>query len=326
MPLKGDWLADEITGARLFFKISEGTPPNEIYIGTVAKSWGNTLQRGDLKSVVRENSLVLTEVKHENNGWVSMDVTDMVVDWLRSEIPNRGFALFPSDENALGVFVSGMLAPISDAPRIVVSAKMSKRPLIYGKFGFTKQPEQGDIEPMLGGNCLSYALRDLDGMLYFGDYDFDYDELNRILAESGENGVLEYVAALIEETVETRKEKLQISNFRRIDDFDSPIDPKKEYRIMLRVSAKGTPELPMSDRGGFDFHLMAQLNDGRWTQTNPNIFSEIVPGTGPGICPVKFFWDAGEIWGIERWQEWYTSDAVYFAVTKETDEFTKHRQ
>ena len=326
MPLRGDWLADEITEARLFLKIAEGTPQTELYIGTVAYSWNHTFERDVARSILHEDSFVLTEMRQEEGGWVSMDVTDIVAAWLRSEIPNRGFALFPGDDETFATFVSGMSAPIGHAPRIVISAEMSERSTSYGRFGFTKQPGQGIIEPMLGGNCFSYALRDLDG-IYHADLNFDFDELNRIFFESGPNGVLEHVADILTNYVETHSEALQISSFRRIDSFDSPIDPNVEYRIVLRVAAHATPEVPMNERWGFDFHFWMQLNDGRWTQTNPVMFSEIIYGTGPGIDPAKFIWDAaGVAWGIERYQEWYNSDVVYFAVTKDTDEFTRHMQ
>ena len=329
MALRGDWLSEEVTGARLFLKVAEGTPPNGINVGTVAKSWSPaTVSRDMAKTVISENSFALTEMRSEKDGWVSIDVTDTVKSWLCGEIPNRGFALFPGDDEALGVFVSGTPGEslnINEAPRIIINGAISNRSNSYGRFGFTKQPEQGITDPIFGGNCLSYALRDINGIT-FEDLPFDLDYMNRIFFESGENGVLDYTAAIIEDYVEANKEGLQISNFRRIDNFDSPINAEEEYRIILRVSANATPELPMSERGGYDFHLWAQLRDGRWTQKSPSVFSSIIPGTGPGISPLKFYWDAGDVWGIERWQEWYTSDGIYYAVTKDTDEFTCHKQ
>ena len=326
MSLRGDWLAEEVTGARLFLKVAEGTPPREINIGTVAKSWSPaTLERDMVKTVIHENSFALSDVRREENGWVSMDVTYIVKRWLNGEMPNRGFALFPGGDGALGIFVSGASADKSVAPRIVISATASERSTAYGKFGFTKQPIQGFTNPIVGGNCLSYALRDIDGII-FEDLTYTVDDLNRIFFDSGENGVLEYVAATVEEYIEANKEGLQISSVRRIDSFDSPIDAGKEYRIVFRVSANATPELPMTEKNGFDFHLWAQLGDGRWTQKSPSVFSSVIPGTGPGISPLRYLWDAGDMWGIERWQEWYTSDGIYYAVTKDTGEFTCHKK
>ena len=327
--LRGDWLAEEVASARMFLKVAEGTPPTGINIGIVEKSWSvATLPRNMVENVILENSFRSAELRREENGWVSIDVTDIVKMWLGGEIPNRGFALFPGDEQALGVFFSGTpgrSVRISEAPRIVINGVVGERSDSFGRFGFTKQPGQGFIDPIVGGNCLSYALRDTDG-IFSDDLPYTADDLNRIYFESGVDGILEYTAAVVEEYVEANKEELQISGFRRIDSFESPIDAEKEYRIIIRVSAYATPELPMTETTGYDFHLWAQLNDGRWTQKAPNVFSSIVPGTGPGISPLQFNWDAGDMWGIERWQEWYKSGGVYWAVTKDTDEFTCHKQ
>ena len=323
-PLRGDWFADEVSNVRLFLKTVEGTPPNEVYIGTVANGWGSSLERAHVNNILHENSFILTELQREADGWISLDVTDIVVSWLAGEIPNRGFALFPTDEETIGIFASGMLAPIGYAPRIVVSAEIGERPTGFGRFGYTVQPGQGATEPMDGGNCFSYALRDLDG-IYHEQLQFDFDEINRIFFETGPNGVLEYIIGYFVNYIETHGDALQISDFRRIDNFDSPIDAEREYRIALRVAAYATEAVPMNERYGFDFHFQMQLNDGRWAQTSPAIFSEIVPGTGPGIDPAAFLWDGATTSWMERYQEWYNSDVVYFAVTKDTHEFTRHR-
>jgi len=329
IPLRGDWLAEEVTGARLQFKVAEGTPPKKINIGIIENNWSpSTADRDMAAGLVNEDSFVLTDVIDKGDGWVSMDVTAIVKGWLSGDTKNRGFSLFPGDDEALGVFVSGTPdgeLDFNTAPRIVVDAQIGERPNSYGRFGFTKQPGQGVENPIDGGNCLSYAIRDIDG-IFFEDLSYEFDDLNRIFFESGLEAVLEYTANFIEEYIETNKEKLQISNFRRIDNFDSPIDIEKEYRIVLRVSAEATPEIPMSERGGYDFHLWAQLNDGRWAQKTPSVFSSIIPGSGPGISPLKYYWDAGDIWFSERWQDWYKSGGIYYAVTKGTDEFTSHKQ
>ena len=325
VPLRGDWLANEVSETRLFLKVASGTPPSSIYIGTVANSWSTMLERNQVRDILHENSLVLTEVRQEADGWISLDVTDIVVGWLSGEMPNRGFALFPADEQTIGVFSSGMSDIIGNAPRLVVSAEIGQRRTDLGRFGFSRQPGQGITDPMLGGNCFSYALRDLDG-IYIEHLNLDFDTMNRIFFELGADGVLEHIIDNFIDYVETHAEALQISGFRRIDGFDSPIDSEVEYRIVLRVATYATEDMPISERYGFDYHLFMQLNDGRWAQTNPSMFSAIVPGTGPGIDPAKFPWDAGEIWGIERWMEYYTSSAAFFAVTKDTDEFTQHRQ
>ena len=325
LPLGANWLAHEVNQARLFLKLDEGEPQSEIYVGTVSQVWSYNTERGRARYIVYEESFALTEIIREADGWVSLDVTDIVVGWLSGDIANRGFALFPGAEYTIASFVTGLRSPIMYAPRIVICAELSERAYDFGRFGFTKQPGQGTADPMLGGNCFSFALRDLDG-IYYEHLNFDFDEINRVFFEYGVNGVLEHVAGVLTNYVETHSEALAISNFRRIESFDSPINPSVEYRIAMRVAAEATELLPMSERGGFDFHFWVQLNDGRWAQTNPAMFSAIVPGTGPGIDPVRFPWDGSEQWGFERFQEVYASDAVFFAVTKDIDEFTRHRQ
>ena len=324
IPLGADWFADEVTDARLFLKVTEGTPQSELYIGIVTDYWSHMTDLETARAAVDHESLIRTEIRLEHDGWVSMDVTDIVVSWLRSESPNRGFALFPGDEQTLGVFVSGMEAPVRYAPRIVVSGEIGERPLTYGRFGFTRQPAQGVVEPMDGGNCFSYALRDLDA-INLEDVNISFHEIARIFAEQGMGGVLEHTAEKVEDYVERHREGLQISSFRRIEYFDSPIDAETEYRIALRVSVEIFPDGSLHPMRGYDYHFWAQLNDGRWTQTNPAIFSEIIPYIGPGVCPARFDWDAGT-WNVERYQSWYRSDIVFFAVTKDTDEFTRHKE
>jgi len=328
IPLRGAWLADEVSSARLLLKVAEGGPLKNLNIGAVEKGWAPaTADRESAAAVFNESSFILTEVIDEGGGWASMDVTAMVKSWLGNEIKNRGFVLSPGDCEGLGVFVSGTPdgeLDFNTAPRIVVEAQAGERSDSYGRFGFTKQPGQGVDNPIYGGNCLSYALRDID-MIIFEDLPYSFDELNEMFFESGLEAVLDYTAEIIEGYIEANKEKMQITNFRRIDGFDSPIDAGKEYRIVLRVSAEAKPELPMSERGGYDFHLWAQLSDGRWAQKTPSVFSSIIPGTGPGISPLKFYWDAGDLWGAERWQDWYKSSGIFYAVAKGTDEFTSHK-
>ena len=77
--------------------------------------------------------------------------------------------------------------------------------------------------------------------------------------------------------------------------------------------------------GNFDFHMWAQINTGQWAQKFMSAPSEIVPGTPPGVSPEKYAWDATLQWGQEKFFGFYTSKAVYFAVTKDVDGFTQHK-
>jgi hypothetical protein len=209
-------------------------------------------------------------------------------------------------------------------PFLEVTGQASDRALAYGKFGYTGMPLPGTAVDE-GGNCLSYVLRDTD-MILVGDLDVDFGEMNRLYDESGEDAVVDYLAARVADYVDAHKNGLQISRFRRLEDFTSDIDAKTEYRVALRVGAKVEPgsKADLEARGAFDYHFRAQLNDGQWAQKFPLDASEIIPGSGPGVSPGKYPWDSALQW-LSKFQSYYTSKVVYFAVTKDTDAFTRHK-
>ena len=123
-------------------------------------------------------------------------------------------------------------------------------------------------------------------------------------------------------------EALQISNIRRIDSFDSPIDPALEYRIALRVGNAPPPGYAIVERGygAFDYHLWVQLNDGRWAQKFPIGYSEIIVGTNAETDPGAHYWNmvSDYYWGWDAKMDFHNSNIVYFVVTKDTAEFTAH--
>jgi hypothetical protein len=329
LPLQGTWLADEIGAARLFLKLKDGAEPALLRIGLLGASWDpSSTTRLDARAAVLDDTLKTTDVKKEADGWFSLDVTDFVKSWLSGETQNCGLALFglvPGQESA---FVSadwvdddGNYGPF---PYLEVSGRVGERALSYGKFGYTETPLPG-FSVDEGGNCLSYALRDTD-MILAHNLGIDYDKLSEIYASSGKDGAAEYIAELILAYVEAHKEALQISGFRRIDSFDSEIDAAKEYRIAMRVGVAemddGTVDFEYD--GTFDYHLWAQLNDGQWAQKFPLDPSQRIPTSAPGLSPEKYPWNAALFWGA-KFQNFDNSKAVYFAVTKDTDEFTQHQ-
>jgi hypothetical protein len=80
----------------------------------------------------------------------------------------------------------------------------------------------------------------------------------------------------------------------------------------------------LSGQGMFDYHFWAQLSDGRWAQKFPLDTSEIIPGAAPGVSPGKYPWNSALQW-LPKFQGYYTSQVIFFAVTKYTDEVTRHR-
>jgi hypothetical protein len=316
---------DEIVETTLFLKLREGQMPKKIGVAFVTEPWTTAaLPIEEARAKVDGSTLsvvtAMSQLEEEGYVWAQLDVTDFVKSWLRGDYRNYGFALFGVEGAELAVFEA-------EDSFLSVDVWPKKRPPVnYGKFGYTKQPKEG-MEADKAGNCMSYALRDLD-MILFDDLALDYDELNRIYFDGGgEAAVLKHAAGKVEAYVEAHKETLEITNFRRIDSYDSEIDPQTEYRIALRVFAYARPELPMQERGGFDYHFWMQIKDGRWAQKFPLSDSMIIPGTAFDVSPGKFPWDSSlETWGAEKFMDVFTGDVIYYAVTKGTDGFTAHKR
>jgi hypothetical protein len=325
--LGADFLANELTEARLFLKPAGEKTPDTLRLALISAFWdGYFMTRDEAKGLIMDGSEAALDVTAEADGFISVDVTDFVKKWIGGKVQNNGFAIF-ADGGEPYSFVSIMGAE-EDAPGIAyirASGETGVRPPTYGKFGYTQTPLP-DGENM-GGNCLSYALRDVN-MILGGDVGEDRLYM-ATLYQNAKNGVDElagYTANLITEYVNAHKEGLQILRFRRIDDFDSSIDPATEYRVAFRfgVSLLDEENPDFTDDHSYDWHWWAQLNDGRWAQKFPTGPSEIVPCTGPGISPGAFPWDSGYN-RSSRTADFYTSKVMYFAVTKDTGEMTAHR-
>jgi hypothetical protein len=312
-----DFFADEITEAKLFLYAEQG--PEELLIGTVNGRWTlYTSTYADAKALVDKNALKAASLQPEDNGWVSVSVTEIVKAWVRADIQNFGFALFPLAGEVQGVFAD-MYNSDGYAPYLKVNGRPGKRPKGYGNFGFTRVPGEGRLDDTVNGNCLAYAVRDIVPV-YLEDLGGNYREVNRVLSESGEDGVAGYIGNLFEKYVEEHKARLCVSQLRRIVSFNSPIDPAKEYRIVLRVGCYATEDQPLSESArNFDFHFWAQLADGRWSQKYSGNYSEIIPSTGPGVSPEKYYWE------MAKYGYLYRSKLIYYAVTKDTKKITVHR-
>ena len=87
-----------------------------------------------------------------------------------------------------------------DAPYVVENGRVDGRTGAYGKFGFTRVPEEDRLYDTINGNCLSYALRD-SVPVHLGDLGGSYDDINRVFLESGKDGVVLYIGELFEKYV-----------------------------------------------------------------------------------------------------------------------------
>lgn len=330
LPLRATFLGNEIENAKLYLKIVDGEAPEELRVQVIKGFWSNSFtELADAKEVIDSESATTIAVKKENDGWISIDITSFVIEWINGNKPNYGLALFGNINGKQTSFVSdweGNQYP----PRLEVTGSIGERNLSYGKFGYIRHPENESddaiIEENETANCLSYALRDTD-LIGSEELGLDYSVMTDIYKKSNEDAVVDYTAEKVLDYVNKNKDKLKISNIRQIESFDSEIDPKKEYRIAFRVKAKLLEDEEMFDDvlGNFDYHVMAQINTGQWAQKFMFTPTEIVPGMGPNVSPEKYPWNSSLEWGIQDFFGTYTSKTIYFAVTKDVDGFTAHK-
>jgi hypothetical protein len=176
VPLGIEFFANEITEAKLFLYAAQSEPPKELLIGTVNGRWTlYTPTFTEAKALVNSNGLKAAALQPEDEGWVSVSVTEIVKAWVRTDIQNFGFALFPIAGETQGVFAD-MYDSDENAPYLKVSGRVGRHPAGYGKFGFTRVPEDGRLDDTVNGNCLSYAVRD-SVPVYLEDLGWSYSEI-----------------------------------------------------------------------------------------------------------------------------------------------------
>ena len=321
LPLGGQFMADEVISAKLFLKSASITAPSAITLGMVSQNWDQQEKpQGLARDMVDASSLKRRELVYEGDGWYSLDATPVVKAWLRGDMRNYGFALIGIEGEEL--FTAGVNG--ASAPYLLVRGAVSERDLSHGAFGFTQQPSAGMLVNLDGaGNCLSYALRDYVPV-YLEDLGLDYEAITERFFDEGEDAVAELVAVQLEKYVAEYGQALSVSGFRRLEGFDSEIDPEKEYRIAFRVGCHAVAPNPLS-RHNFDYHFWAQLNDGRWTEKFPSDYSTVVPGTAADISPERYKWGSARQWVMADRREYDRSKVIFYAVTKDTREFTVHR-
>ena len=329
LPLRGTWLSDEIESARLYLKVVDGKTPSALRIGLVKNYW-STVDLAGAKELYDPESAASVTVKKEDDGWVSVDITGYVKDWLSGSVQNNGLVLLGETVGEQVSFASDWDKESENPPRLEVRGAVGKRNLGYGKFAYLRHPEKESDDVVIAenetANCLSYALRDTD-VIGASELGLDYGVLTAIYRQSGEDAVADYCAEKVAEYVERNKTGLKISGFRQIQDFDSKIDAAKEYRIAFRVGCKLYSDEDVLDdaKSNFDYHVWAQINTGQWAQKFMFTPTEIVPGTPPGVSPGNHPWDGTLDWEQEKFHAFETSKVIYFAVTKDADGFTQHR-
>jgi hypothetical protein len=331
LPLRGAFLPNEIESAQLYLKIVDGETPSALRIGLLNSFWSNGMTElaGAQKLINRDNTDIVAVTQAED-GWVCLDITGYVTDWLSGSVQYNGLALLGETQGEQTSFVSDWYENSENPPYVKVSGTVGGRDLRYGKFAYLRHPENESDDAVISEeettNCLSYALRDTD-IIGADELGLDYSEMTGIYRQSGEDAVADYCAQKVSDYVERNKAGLKISGFRQIENFDSEIDAEKEYRIAFRVGCKlFEGEEVLNDTDGFNYHLWAQINTGQWAQKVMFSPTEIVPTTPPCVSPEKYPWNGTLGWGEPMTYGFLTSKCVYFAVMKDTDGFTQHKE
>jgi hypothetical protein len=305
--------AADVQSAFLRLKRKDGAA-SALRVAPVAESW--TLQStwsemsGSIGAYAPEIS------KDAGDGWTQLDVTGFVKGWLSGETNNCGVAVAETRAGESASYYTAFAAETDYAPTLVIRHKPA-RGEGCGKYGFAPQTE---------GNCLSYALRDRDMILY-DDLFSDTAAFQAIYDAEGSAGALVYVKERVLDYIARHKDALKIESIRELPSYDAEIYAGTEYIIALRIGFRdGSPPEGIQADEDFDYHLWTRLAGGSWAEKVPDEASRLVPGANADTDPGKYPWHQGYMWGYEKWNDYYTSEVLYFAVTKSTDSFTAHKE
>lgn len=308
MPLPHGITPEQLQTATLRLKPMDGEP-GALSASAVQASWDRLdVTWNALQGHVQDAQP--TRNTSDADGWQVLDVTDIVRGWLSGVTSNSGF-LLEETEAGHGARYNGPYDETGDEqPELIITFTPDSAQ--EGSYAYEAQSQ---------GNCLSFALRDTDAILAT-DLGLDMDTMSEIYADAGEDGLLAYVNERMLAYVDTHAAALKIDAIRALPAFDAEIDPETEYRIALRIGVEEGAEGIVA----FDFHLQVQLPDGSWAEKFGASDSWIVPGSNRALAPGAFTWHQNEFWGLSRWNDFYDSDTLYFAVSKQTTGFTAHRQ
>ncbi|GHU63431.1 hypothetical protein FACS189418_6700 [Clostridia bacterium] len=314
LPLPANVLASQIKSAFLYVKKHSGDAVT-FQAGAVAENWiTNRINMLEFEKQNYQLESALSEADEDD--WYKIDVSLIVQDWLLGNKNNYGFVLETSDLNGIAQFYSAYGEDFDNYPKLRVDYEERIQEEFYGKYEFVEQSD---------GNCLSFALRDTSG-IYYEDLFENTEEFQNVYETSGLPGILTYFRDICLAYIEENKETLGISSIRQLNGEDEKISADEEYKIALKIGVRdSTAPSGIQVDGDFDYHLRVQLKDGSWAEKTPGEKSRVVPGSNQEINIGQYPWDSSYLWGYEKWSEYYTSDTIYFAVKKSTDDFTKHK-
>lgn len=247
----------------------------------------------------------------QEDDWYSIDITRVAKSWFGGEIGQYGLLLQETiPDSQVTLYSTYSYDAPENCPEIVINYKVPELSEPISAFDYESQEQ---------GNCLSFALRDKNPIMA-EELQVDMAVVERLYKEQGIDGASAYVEDLALQYIDLHKEKLDISQIRRLDTFDAPIDGAKEFRIATRIGIVENFDGSLA----FDYHWQVQLEDGSWAEKFGPSASRIIPGSNAALDPSAYPWDQNEMWGFEAWTAFYTSEVSYFAVTKDTQEFTAH--
>jgi hypothetical protein len=311
LPLPNGIIPERLENTVLRLHLKGNGETKEVSFTAFEAPWDyHTLNWENAQSKLSKDSEVKT-VSDAGEGWIEIDITEFVRKRLSAEKANNGFLIRTSGDEEVR-FDSGWGLDSSVFPYTESRYYQSEDEKGYAKFDYTSQND---------GNSLSYALRDLDS-IGFNDVVSDIQAFQTVYDKKDLKGALNEFKQLFTNYVEEHREALDILEIRELKKYNSPIDADKEYRIALRVGARDREEPEVIQvENDFGVIVLMQTRSGQWAEKSAGICEGSSGEVDPGIQP----WGDSNYWGYDDTNDFYTSNTIYFAVTKDSDVFTTHK-
>lgn len=296
--------AEDISSSYLRLKRSDGDKPS-LLASAVIPLWSTFDVTWNKIHEIPPADVTMTGTL--DGDWYVIDVTSIVKRWYSGDYANYGFLVNETRSGSKTAFFSPHNSSPDDYPELEINY-VSSEDIIHNY----------EYVPQEDGNCFSYALRDVNPILAT-DIGIDDETLITVYKTDGLDGVLAYTQQLCLEYVNKYADSLGVESIREIPNFDAPTTDG-EYRIALRVGVEENPDETLK----YDFHFHVQMPDGSWAEKFGPSDSRLVPGSNLDLDPGLYPWDSNEIWGIGKFNGFYDSDTIFYAVKKNTTDFTNH--
>jgi hypothetical protein len=150
MELGAQWLVNEISSAKLFLKPEGTNSPKTLTVTKITGGWDVFFTpRSEIEKLFSTERRTC-DVTTEEEGWISISITDEIKAWIGGSFQNNGIALETrADDPALYTYSYDE----GSSPYLLVSGAVGTRSTTYGKFGYKEMETVDDAE--IVGNCLS---------------------------------------------------------------------------------------------------------------------------------------------------------------------------